>query len=337
MPKVTQDYLSPAYVTAGNEVAATLRVHSDTSFTARTLTVAVRDAFGHNLDFVGANNVTITPTGYTLTTKSKTFHAGTYTIFGAYLLGGVWHNLPSVTMLVATVHGAPTGPTAGKSLVWAEHFDYPLSPERWNSTGTSAYQYYTHNPNDDKLDWIHSANTGTANSLVTFTAVPGTETLENGRQAWDTGLITTEGTLQAFQVKTGDYIETRVQMPAGLGAWPALWTWRDGDNEVDSFEYHPDNPNLLELTNHVRSGQYYYINAHAVAPLAWVTIGTVYGASSVDWYVDGTKVFSDGTGVPAGWTAFLILNLSLDAGEFHPVPSPPGPITFQADYIRVWR
>ncbi|EST35495.1 glycoside hydrolase family 16 protein [Streptomyces roseochromogenus] len=337
MPTVTQLYLAPAYAIAGNEVAATLKVRSTVSFTAQTLTVAVRDAFGHNLDFIGVHNVTITPAGYTLTTPSKTFYPGEYTIFGAYQLGGVWYSLPSVLMIVGEAHGGGSGPTEGKSVVWAEHFEHPLSRDRWNSAGTSAYQYYTHNPNDDKLDWIHADKVTVANNIVTFTAVPGNETLENGKKAWNTGLITTEGTLEAFEVRANDYVETLVQMPAELGAWPALWTWRDGDNEVDNFEYHPDNPNLLEFTNHVRFGQDYYTNAQAVAPLVWVTIGTLYGATSVDWYINGTRVFSDGTGVPASWTAFLILNLSVCAGAFHPTPIPPGPLVFRADYIQVWR
>ncbi|MDH6126167.1 hypothetical protein [Kitasatospora sp. GP82] len=337
MAKVTQDYLSPAHVTHGNELAATLSVHSDVPLTVQTLTVAVRDPYGHKLDFAGADNVQITPTGYTLTTSSQLLYAGTYTVFGTYLADGVWHNLPSSSLVVATATGGGTGPTATRSLVWADHFDHPLNPNRWNSSTTSAYRYGTHHPDDDKLDWINPANVSVAGTALTFTARLGGKTLENGKQAWDTGLITTEGTREAFQLRTGDYLEALVQMPDVIGAWPALWTWRNGDNEVDTFEYHPDNPNLLEFSNHVRSGVNFYSNALAVAPLNWVTLGTLYGTDSVDWYVNGSKVYSDNTGVPSTWTAFLILNLSVAAGAFHQDPLPPGPITFLVDYIRVWR
>lgn len=53
-------------------------------------------------------------------------------------------------------------------------------------------------------------------------------------------------------------LEARVRLPTALGAWPAIWTWRDGGQEIDVFEYHPDNPDLLELSNHVRSAHHYY-------------------------------------------------------------------------------
>lgn len=70
---------------------------------------------------------------------------------------------------------------------------------------------------------------------------------------------------------------------------------------------------------------------------AWVIIGTHYGADSVDWYVNGVKVFSDGKGVGADRSAYLIVNLSVSAGRYHPAPQRTAPITFAADYVRVHR
>jgi len=67
-----------------------------------------------------------------------------------------------------------------------------------------------------------------------------------------------------------------------------------------------------------------------------VTIGTYYGANSVDWYVNGVKVYSDNTGVGANWSAYLILSLSVSAGQYHPAPTSTAPITFAADYVRVY-
>ncbi|MEV6206636.1 hypothetical protein [Kitasatospora sp. NPDC051914] len=115
------------------------------------------------------------------------------------------------------------------------------------------------------------------------------------------------------------------------------WTWRNGGSEVDSFEYHPDNPHLLELTDHVRRGGKYYSDPEAVAPGRRVTTGTRYGASSVEWYVNGERVRSDGRGVGRRWTAYLILNLSVVAGKCHPGPSGDEPITTAVDYVRVHR
>ncbi|WP_329490585.1 glycoside hydrolase family 16 protein [Kitasatospora sp. NBC_01246] len=373
-PTVTQDRLAPATMVAGKATTAALTVHSSSCFTAKTVGVGVRDAAGRNLDFPGnVSNAQICPGGLSITTGARTLPAGTYTQFGFWQdLGGTWHNLPSRQLAVsdATVAPAPSptatpkptptpsptatatpsptapaptapatgAPVAGKSLTWSDEFNGPIAyGSRWTGDKSSAYHYGNHNPDDNKLDWLNKNNVSVAGGVATFTAKPGANTLENGKKSWDTGLLTTEYSSEGFQVKTGDYAETRVKLPAGTGAWPALWTWKNGNGEIDSFEYHPDNPNLLELTNHVNPGHLYYTDAKAIAKDGWVTIGTHYGATSVDWYVNGTKVFSDGKGVGANWSAYLILNLSLSAGQYHAAPQGTAPITFAADYVRVYR
>lgn len=354
---VTQDRLTPTSMAAGTAARAGLTVHSTTCFTAKTLGVAVRDAAGHNLDFPGsAHDIRICPSGVSITTGSRTLPAGSYTEFGAWQdYNGGWHNLAKKTLTVSGTASAPapaptptpapapptTGtasPVPGKSLTWSDEFNSSIAwGSTWVGDKSTAYRYGNHNPDDNKLDWLTTSGVSVADGVATFTAKPSSHTLENGKQAWDTGLLTTEGSSQGFQVKTGDYAETRVKLPTGSGAWPALWTWKNGNGEIDSFEYHPDNPNLLELTNHVKSGSKYYTDANAVAKDQWVTIGTYYGATSVDWYVNGTKVFSDGTGVGADWSAYLILNLSVGAGQYHPAPSGTAPLSFAADYVRVYR
>jgi hypothetical protein len=345
---VTQDRLTPTSMTAGTATTATLTVHSGSCFTAKKLGVGVRDRAGDNLDFPGfAPNVRICPSGTSLTTGSRTLPVGTYTQFGFWQdSAGGWHNLPSRSLNVSgaatTAPTAPTAPSAspvpGQTLAWSEDFNSPLTyGSRWVGSTTSAFAYGNHNPDDNKLDWLSPNAVSVADGVATFTATPSSNTLENGKKGWTTGLLTTEGSAQGFQVKTGDYAETRVQLPTSTGAWPALWTWKNGGGEIDSFEYHPDNPHLLELTNHVRTGQDYYTDANAVAPGKWVTIGTYYGANSVDWYVNGAKVYSDGSGVGANWSAYLILNLSISAGQYHPAPSTTSPITFAADYVHVYR
>lgn len=102
------------------------------------------------------------------------------------------------------------------------------------------------NPGDNKLD--HLVEDPSYSRTGTFLATRRTD------GNWDAGLLTTEGSDEGFAVRTGDVLETRVRLPVELGAWPAVWTWRDGGNEVDVFEYHPDNPDLLELSNHVKGG-----------------------------------------------------------------------------------
>lgn len=342
---VTQDELTPTAMTAGVAAPARLTVHSSACFTARTLGVAVRDAKGANLDFPGnASNVRICPGGTHFTSAPRTLPAGTYTVFGFWQgAGGAWHDLPSHRLTVGAAPAASPSPgsgspTAGRSVVWSDDFSGAVAwNSKWVGDRSSSYRYGDHNPDDNKLDWLDRSAVTTSGGVATFTAEPSSHTLENGRQAWTTGLLTTEGSSEGFQVRTGDYAETRVKLPAGTGAWPALWTWKDGNGEIDSFEYHPDNPNLLELTNHVTSGSDYHTDSGAIAPGKWVTIGTHYGANSVDWYVDGRKVYSDGHGVGGDFSAYLILNLSVSAGQYHPAPAGSAPVTMQADYVRVYR
>ncbi|MGV9264635.1 glycoside hydrolase family 16 protein [Kitasatospora sp. NPDC003701] len=370
VPTVTQDKLAPATMVAGKATTAALTVHSSACFTAKTVGVGVRDAAGRNLDFPGsASNAQICPTGLSVTTGARTLPAGTYTQFGFWQdLGGAWHNLPSRQLVVsgATATPSPTptatatpkptptatpstpapstpatgAPVAGKSLTWSDEFDNLALGSRWTADKSSSYHYGDHNPNDNKLDWLNKNNVAVSGGAATFTARPSSHTLENGKQAWDTGLLTTEYSGEGFKVKTGDYVETRVKLPAGTGAWPALWTWNGtsgNHGEIDTFEYHSDNANLLELTNHVNADHKYVTDAKAIAHDQWVTVGTQYGANSVDWYINGVKVFADGKGVGANWSAYLILNLSLSAGQYHPAPQGTAPITFAADYVRVYR
>jgi hypothetical protein len=150
---------------------------------------------------------------------------------------------------------------------------------------------------------------------------------------WDTDLLTTEGSQQGFQLRPGDILSVRFQLPEQVGAWPAVWTWGVDDGpagEIDVFEYHPDNPAILELSNHCGQGSYsYFQDAALVGPARWVDVVTVFGPDSVTWSVGGRQVFADRAGVGLGWRAWLIVNLSVYAPsppapqpQYHPAPAP---------------
>ncbi|MGC0334265.1 hypothetical protein RKD23_007255 [Streptomyces sp. SAI-170] len=167
------------------------------------------------------------------------------------------------------------------------------------------------NPGDNKLDHLTADPAYSRNG--TFRATLRSDGL------WDTGLLTTEESADGFMVRTGDELEARVRLPVEVGAWPAIWTWRDGGNEVDVFEYHPDNPDLLELTNHVRGGGS-YVHDDAVRPGGVIDLDVTFGRRDVVWRLNGREVFADGRGVGRDWRAFLIVNLSVSAGRYHPSP-----------------
>ncbi|MCH0564180.1 MULTISPECIES: beta-glucanase [unclassified Streptomyces] len=185
------------------------------------------------------------------------------------------------------------------------------------------------NPGDDKLD--HLTPDPSYSREGTFRATRRPDGL------WDTGLLTTEGSAEGFMLRAGDHLETRVRLPTGLGAWPAIWTWRDGGNEVDVFEYHPDNPDLLEFTNHVhRSGG--YVHDEAVRPGAVADLAVTFGRRGVVWYLNGERVFADARGVGLGWHAYLIVNLSVCAGRYHPPPdADTTELSYEVEHLLVRR
>ncbi|MFF3756285.1 beta-glucanase [Streptomyces sp. NPDC002185] len=185
------------------------------------------------------------------------------------------------------------------------------------------------NRGDNKLDYLVAdpsySRTGT------FRATRRTDGL------WNAGLLTTEGSDEGFLVRTGDVLEARVRLPRETGAWPAIWTWLDGGQEIDIFEYHPDNPDLLELSNRVR-GRYLYYRDPAIRPGAWVDLRVELGARSVVWWVNGARVFDDRRGVGRSWRAHLIVNLSVCAGRYHPAPGPEAKeMSYEVAALRVYR
>ncbi|MHA6757084.1 hypothetical protein [Streptacidiphilus sp. PAMC 29251] len=145
--------------------------------------------------------------------------------------------------------------------------------------------------------------------------------------------------------RAGDLVVARVRLPDvhGPGAWPALWSWRDGGNEVDLFEWHSDRPHTLEFVNHTRRpAAFTSWTSPQVAPGAWLYTAVLLGARNTTWYV-GTSLrrlrpaWSDHCGVGRAFRAYPVLNLSIDDGSIHPPPTTTGPITFQIGSLALYR
>ncbi|WP_260610641.1 family 16 glycosylhydrolase [Streptomyces sp. WAC06614] len=207
------------------------------------------------------------------------------------------------------------------------------SPTQWVAGRTSAFPGGGPvNPGDNKLDHL------VEDPAFSRSGVFRAERRPDGN--WNAGLLTTEGSAEDFQVRAGDVLDARVQLPTELGAWPAIWTWLDGDQEIDVFEYHPDNPDLLELSNHVRGRgeSSHYHRDPSIAPGAWVDLRVELGARSVVWWVNGVRVFADRRGVGSRWHAHLIVNLSVCAGRYHPRPEPGvREMSYRVEHLRVHR
>ncbi|MCA1841498.1 MAG: hypothetical protein LC723_14540 [Actinobacteria bacterium] len=340
MANVIQDALTMTTDSSG-VTTFTAKVRLSTgSLAVAPLTIAIRDYSDNNYDTTG-QNVTLTTTQQTFT-FTKTLTAGNYYAWISYQYAGVWYNVFRQPLVVPS---SGPGTRLGKSNLFYDDFATSINTAKWTINSTSSFPSNgPKNPGDHKVDYFHTGQV-TASGGAIFKAQDAGFTINGfpqggNKEAWYTGFLTSEYASSGQQVQTGDYLEGKFLLPGnggiGTGAWPALWTWKNGGNEVDVFEYHPDNPNLLEFSNHVNEAGTYYTNTSTVYPGAWVTIGTLLGATSCDWYVNGTRVYQDGTGVGTGWSAYINLNLSLSDGYYHPQPS-GNPFTFTAAYVGVWR
>ncbi|MFJ8441596.1 beta-glucanase [Kitasatospora griseola] len=218
-------------------------------------------------------------------------------------------------------------------------FDAPFSDaSQWAAGASSAYPPDGRNSGDNKLDHLVA---GFGPDGDVFTAV------RENPFSWRTPLVTTENTRGGFELRPEDVLEAQCLLSATQGAWPALWTWgRDtasgrsqpGHGEVDVLEYHPDHPRMLELSNHVNPGSPAYLDG-LVTPDTWFTVNCRFGTDSVVWSVDGREVFADGRGVGADWRAWIIVNLSVSAGQWgHLRPRPDvRRISWQVRGLRVLR
>ncbi|WP_405577351.1 beta-glucanase [Streptomyces sp. NBC_01190] len=203
-------------------------------------------------------------------------------------------------------------------------FDAPFSDRTaWAAGRTSAYPRNGRNPGDNKLDQIGPRFAPTPDGVF--------HARRAGTALWNTDLVSTEYAPGGFELLPGDQVSATCLVYATRGVWPALWTWgRDGaggrpqpgHGEVDLFEYHPTNPRLLELTNHVRGAGDY---AHdAITPGRPFLLSVLLGQDNVEWSVDGVPVFADHLGVGPRWRAWLIVCVSVSAGAYGHLPPERG-------------
>jgi hypothetical protein len=231
-------------------------------------------------------------------------------------------------------------PTRGRPVLLERFSTLDVGPGRAWGWQSASYANCTDNPDSWKYDRLTRSSLSTAPGHLVVTATHR----DDGN--WDTGLLTTGDSCDSggsgFQVRTGDLVLVHIRLPAAdTGAWPCLWTWRDGRNEVDIFEWYADRPDQIEFVNHVRSGSTVYADPNIGAD-RWVYLAAQLGADNNTWYVGPsidtlTEVWSDHTGVGPDFAAYLILNLSISDGSFHQAPAGTDPVSMEIDLLTVER
>jgi hypothetical protein len=214
-------------------------------------------------------------------------------------------------------------PPGNWTLKWSDEFDgTSLDTTRWATQSDSYWDQCQGNQGDHKLEYNLPKNLAVENGVLTITAQREDYQAPSGIDyAWTSGLITTGHACgndppNGGMVQPGDYLQTRTKLPGDIGMWPALWTWSD---EIDVYEYHPDNPTLLELTNHTGETDGTYYDAGVDLSQGWHWLGAHVGVDQVVWYLDGQPIFTSPKGFVSGG-ASIIVNLSVVDGEYHPVP-----------------
>jgi beta-glucanase (GH16 family) len=250
---------------------------------------------------------------------------------------------------------------SGYDRVFADEFDAPsLDTSKW-------WTRYVYNGgtldflNDEVERYREQNNHVMTGSTMKLTAyAPGDARSANlGAGLYASGMVRSKVT-----AKYG-YFETRVKMPAGLGAWPAFWLTAEAPSwppEIDIFEFVnngvEDKTNMLHtgVIDHGAQGsaflssdpnfntQWTFWTAPYAFPDAFHVVALLWDETSATTYVDGLPIVKRGykwvhdDGSDAGY-AHVLLNFALGgqwAGR-HGIDNGAFPQALEVDYVRVYQ
>ena len=297
-----------------------------------------------------SGNVSFVSTATNAVTYDYDFGNGTYQTVPS---GSVTYKYPaSGSYLVNVVAKSSSGLTISKSvnitvsvaisLVWSEEFTTPGPPDpaKWgydignnNGWGNNELEYYTNN----------LTNAAVSNGTLKITAIK-----ENfGGNSYTSARLLTNN---KFSFKYGK-IEVRAKLPAGAGAWPAIWML--GSNfttvpwpacgEIDIMEQKGSEPNKIYSTLHHPGhsggngdgGTTIITNAtsdfHKYAA-EWSPSVIKFSVDDVVFYT-----FNNAATLPFNNNFFIILNLAV-GGSFAGTVDPAfTKAMMEVDYVRVYQ
>jgi beta-glucanase (GH16 family) len=235
---------------------------------------------------------------------------------------------------IAGASGAAADPPgAGWPVVFGDEFDGDqLDRAKWTIYSNAEADQCLGNPGNQQLEWHTWESLAVADGQLTMTARK--DAPQSGYE-WSGPLITTGQACghepeQSFEVRPGDYVETRLRLPDEPGFWPSTWTWNgNGSNEQDTYEYYSDNPRRLYLTNHYQQSGCTY-ESPVDLTTDWHTIGEQLGPDATVWYLDGEEICRGG---PHDGTGALLLDMFV----YEKIPPTVTEESMQVDYVRVHR
>jgi beta-glucanase (GH16 family) len=219
----------------------------------------------------------------------------------------------------------------GSNATWMTSYPYGGDAAR-TLAGNNEQQYYS--------DSSVGANPfSVSNGVLSITASPGSNP---AGLPYNSGVITTDNSFS----QTYGYFETRAELPAGQGLWPAFWMLPSSivySSELDIFEVLEARPSNVISTLHGWYGDTWAQNASYYNGGDTSTGFHTYG---VDWEPDTTTFYMDGNAMASAPTPtsmndpmFMILNLAVGGnGSWSGPPdaSTVFPATMQIDYVHAY-
>ncbi len=241
----------------------------------------------------------------------------------------------------------PTGIPGNWKLVLDDDFDgTSLNAALWNTQ----YPWGEDNNGDGSENCYLPDNVavdGGGNLVLTGQRGEVTGTGAHGHaKSWpySSGQVNTFG---KFSMTHG-VLEARLQVPAGLGTWPAFWalpadgTWPP---EVDVMEVYGNDPSWADMTYHWgTAGAPKAEDAMATLPggapfsSAFHVFGCAISKSAITWYLDGVEQwsFTKAAKIAELVPLYVVCNLAIGGAGGDP-DGTPMPVHYVVDYIRAWK
>ena len=227
---------------------------------------------------------------------------------------------------------------AALTLTFADEFDsFVWSADGsagWRTTYSKGARAYT--VNGDR-QYYSDATVGMdpfriEDGALVITAAPGTNELGI---PYNAGLITTEGSFSQLY----GYFEARLNLPAGLGWWPAFWmlpTRGGWPPELDILESFGTGNGTVQFSVHTNLGT---THSDVSLPVPFTGIADGYHTYAVSWLPDEIRWFLDGvevasTPTPSDLTVPMHMLVNLAVSNLDWVAG--GSAELRVDYVRAY-